>query len=128
MDFRSVRVHRAADLDDRHRLWLVLIGYLLVSATIYLVLDATGFAAHWQRYAFMALSLLIGFEADSLMRWTLDRRSYNYMGSVAGANFDECERRFSRDGSQRRTINPSNLDRPGDFAATTVPEVPRTAR
>ena len=40
------------------------------------------------------LNLLIGFEADTLRRWALDRKGWHMLGSVSGRTVDECERRF----------------------------------
>ena len=40
------------------------------------------------------LNLLIGFEADALRRWALDRKGWQMLGSVSGRTVDECERRF----------------------------------
>ena len=109
-----------------NRLWLVLIGYIVLVAAIYAVTQMTGAPDHWRSYAMLALSLLIGFEADSLIRWTLDRRNWRFVGTVSGDNFDACERRFF-DGWVQSVgiITPSNLDAPGNFEATTVPPVPK---
>ena len=109
-----------------NRLWLVLICYVLVASALYLALDAARVPAHWHGYATLALSLIIGFEADSLIRWTLDRRSWNFVGSVSGENFDECERRFFEKWiNDVGIINPSNLDAPGAYAAASVPSAGR---
>ena len=42
----------------------------------------------------LALSLLIGFEAGTLRRWSLDRRGWSTLGAVSGRNAEDCERRF----------------------------------
>ena len=42
----------------------------------------------------LALSLLIGFEADTLRRWGLRRRGWAALGTVTGKTASECERRF----------------------------------
>jgi hypothetical protein len=44
--------------------------------------------------AVLALNLLIGFEADTLRRWTLARRGWRTLGAVSGKTAAECERRF----------------------------------
>ena len=77
-----------------HRLWLVLIGYIAVSIAlptlVYLsvgpgsVMLATGFL----------LSLLVGFEAATLRRFTLARRGWKTAGIVVGEDAEAAERRF----------------------------------
>ena len=42
----------------------------------------------------LGLNLLIGFEADTLRRWALDRSGWRMLGSVSGRTVAECERRF----------------------------------
>jgi hypothetical protein len=44
--------------------------------------------------AAFALNILIGFEADTLRRWGLERRGWHTVATVTGANAAECERRF----------------------------------
>ena len=48
----------------------------------------------WLGYAVLALNLIVGFEADSLRRWTLDRRAWRQIAVVTGRSSEECERRF----------------------------------
>jgi hypothetical protein len=48
----------------------------------------------WLALAFTLLHLLIGFEAGSLRRWTLDRKGWRYVASVTGRSTADCERRF----------------------------------
>jgi hypothetical protein len=40
------------------------------------------------------LSLLVGFEAASLRRWTLNRRGWRQVGVVVGDDLESAERRF----------------------------------
>ena len=78
---------------------------------------------HWRYYVTMALNLLVGFEADSLERWSLDRRSWRMVGAVSGANYDECERRFFEGWVPAvAMVTPSNFDKPGAFEATSQPQ------
>ncbi len=48
----------------------------------------------WLGLAAFALNVLIGFEADTLRRWGLERRGWHTIGTVSGKTADECERRF----------------------------------
>jgi hypothetical protein len=77
-----------------HRLWLALLGYLAVSAALLVLLAAMGLTVPAGRWVMIAVHLLVGFEADSIRRWTLRRRGYDIIGSVTGRNRAECERRF----------------------------------
>lgn len=77
-----------------HRLWWPLLGYVLLSAG----LQALGYFAvldpRWTGLASLALNLLVGFEADTLRRWGLQRRGWNALGTVMGRTTLESERRF----------------------------------
>ena len=77
----------------RHRMWLVLIGYVAVMVGIAAVLHFTGLArvgpAVWT-----LLGLLIGFEAGTLRRFTLRRRGFSNIGVVVGDDLELAERRF----------------------------------
>ena len=106
-----------------NRLWLVLIGYLLILGALHGVITLLDIPDHWRYYVTMALNLLVGFEADSLERWSLDRRSWRMVGAVSGANYDECERRFFEGWVPAvAMVTPSNFDKPGAFEATSQPQ------
>jgi hypothetical protein len=77
-----------------HRLWWPLLGYVVLSGAfqlpqLFLTLDQ-----RWLGLAAFALHLLIGFEADTLRRWGLERRGWHAVGTVSGRTAVECERRF----------------------------------
>jgi hypothetical protein len=76
-----------------HGLWLALAAYVVIVAalTVPLILDIQ---SHWVAVALLGLHLVIGYEAASLRRWTLDRRGYRFVASVAGRSAADCERRF----------------------------------
>ena len=76
------------------QLWLPFIGYILSVTLLIAVLAATGVDNRWLLYGLLAFHLLIGFEADSLERWALDRKGWRLISSVSGATFEDCERRF----------------------------------
>lgn len=77
-----------------NRLWLALIGYLALAVALQLLLPWLGVGEQAVGWVMVALHILIGFEGDSLRRWTLQRRGYSLVGSVSGRSHDECERRF----------------------------------
>jgi len=76
------------------RLWLALIGYVIVSALIGGALFTVG-ATGWLKFlASLLIALLIGFEAASLWRWTLSRRRWQTLGFVVADDEESAERRF----------------------------------
>jgi hypothetical protein len=77
-----------------HRLWWPLLGYLLLGGSVALLRLGIALDPGWMTLAALALHLLIGFEASTLRRWTLDRRGWRTIGSVTGRSAEECERRF----------------------------------
>ena len=77
-----------------HRLWWPLVGYVAISAVFEIAQNIGSFDQRWLGLAGLALHLLIGFEADTLRRWGLERRGWRTVGTVTGASAAECERRF----------------------------------
>lgn len=77
-----------------HRLWWPLLGYILVSVALQLPQYLFDFDQRWLGLAGLALNLLVGFEADTLRRWGLERRGWHTIGTVSGKTAAECERRF----------------------------------
>lgn len=77
-----------------HRLWWPLLGYIALSGAFELFRWGTGFDQRWIVLATVALNLLVGFEADTLKRWALEKRGWRTLASVSGRTVDECERRF----------------------------------
>ncbi len=77
----------------RHRMWLVLLGYIavVVALSVVLHLHATAAAA---TVVWVLLALLIGFEAGTLRRFGLARRGYRNIGLVVGDDLELAERRF----------------------------------
>lgn len=77
-----------------HRLWWPFLGYVVLSGLFELLRWSTMVDPGWVTLAGIVLHILIGFEADTLRRWSLDRRGWRTLGSVSGRNAAECERRF----------------------------------
>jgi len=75
-------------------MWLVLVGYLGLVAVLATPAVAFDVNAHWLGVALAALHLIVGYEAASLRRWTLERHGYRFISSVAGRSAADCERRF----------------------------------
>ncbi len=77
-----------------NRLWLALAGYLGVAIVLGAGLGALGVSPSWSFLFNLVLNLLVALEADSIERWTLERKGWRLIGTVSGANSRECERRF----------------------------------
>lgn len=75
-------------------LWLVTLAYLVGTVLIGLALSFAGVAPGWGGLIASGINVLIGFEAVSLQRWTLERRGWQMIGTVTGRTRAECERRF----------------------------------
>ena len=111
-DAAADRVDRASDLlfvkDGFHwltaacppigllskRLWLELLGYVLIVGIVTSLLSWAGVNTNWIVLFVTALSVYLGFEVSSLERNLLDRNGWRTLGSVTGRNLAECERRF----------------------------------
>jgi hypothetical protein len=78
----------------RHRMWLVFLLYLLLTAVLQAglwMLDATTAT----RFLIgMLVSVLVGLEATTLRRWTLLRRGWHALGLVVADDVESAERRF----------------------------------
>lgn len=77
-----------------HRLWLVLVGYIAIIAMIELGLAMLGIDALAGSWISLLFGFLVGLEASSLQRWTLARRGWRPVATVAARNLNEAERRF----------------------------------
>ena len=78
----------------RHRLWLVLTGYLVIVAALLFGLRALGASPAVMVVAVVLVKLLVGLEAATLRRATLARRRWKSVGVVVGGDRETAERRF----------------------------------
>jgi hypothetical protein len=77
-----------------HRLWLALLGYVVLTFAFGLGLYLIGAPAAVKFLASFLIAILIGFEAATLWRWTLTRRHWNGLGLVVAEDAEMAERRF----------------------------------
>ena len=77
-----------------HRLWLALIGWLVLMAAIDVAMVRLGVASGAIFLADLLLALLLGFEAASLKRWTLSRRNWRQLDIVVADDEEAAEHRF----------------------------------
>jgi hypothetical protein len=78
----------------RHRMWLVLMGYVVAGGALAIVLRLADASGEVGLTAGVLLALLVGFEAGTLRRFTLGRRRYRNVGVVVGDDLELAERRF----------------------------------
>jgi len=78
----------------RYRLWLAFIGYVIVAIALQIALRWIGASPTVTVIVAALLSLLVGFEAATLRRFTLSRRGWRNVGLVVGDDVDSAERRF----------------------------------
>jgi hypothetical protein len=76
------------------RLWLVFVIYVVCSAAIDTALRVVGAPASAITLINILISLLIGLEASTLLRFTLRRRGWRNVGVVSGDDLEDAERRF----------------------------------
>jgi hypothetical protein len=88
-----------------HRMWLVLVAYLVLAGGLLAVLLVVGASPAAVIVACLLISLLVGLEAGTLRRVTLRRRGFKEVGLSSGNDREVAERRFfatwRRDGTSR---------------------------
>jgi uncharacterized protein DUF2628 len=77
-----------------HRLWLALIGWIVVITAVNFGMSALGAGGGARFLANLLLALLMGFEAASLRRWTLSHRNWRQLDIVVADDEEAAERRF----------------------------------
>ena len=78
----------------RHRLWLVLLGYIVVMTALHVGLALMGAPMTLTLSVTALVALLVGLEAATLRRFTLGRRGWQSLGIVVGDDLEAAERRF----------------------------------
>jgi hypothetical protein len=77
-----------------YRMWLVLAGYVVLSAVVDTALVTAGASQTDVLVVALLIALLIGLEASTLRRFTLSRRGWRNVGVISGDNLEDAERRF----------------------------------
>ncbi|MFN4163303.1 MAG: DUF2628 domain-containing protein [Ferrovibrio sp.] len=80
----------------RHRLWLGLIGYLLLSLLWGAALELGDIAEPAATVLALGLSFLIGAMAADYRRWTLARRGWRFVDVQRAEDAAEAEERYIR--------------------------------
>lgn len=77
-----------------HRLWLAMIGWIVLMAAIDVAMVRLGISGATIFLVDALLALLLGFEAASLERWTLSRHKWRQLDIVVADDEEAAERRF----------------------------------
>ena len=107
-----------------HRLWLALIGWIVLTLAVNVGLGALGVGSRTIFLIDVVLALLLGFEAASLRRWTLSRRKWRQLDIVVADDEELAERRFFDrwTGRQRGLTNDQYaIDRGGPPPTRNIP-------
>ena len=109
-----------------HRLWLALVGWIIVMVGIDVGMAALGAGTGATFWANVLIALLMGFEAASLRRWTLSRRNWRQLDIVVDHNAELAERRFfDRWTANQRILNDqSAVDRGAPPPTRDIPGQP----
>jgi hypothetical protein len=101
-----------------NRIWFGFALYAVALALVVLVVLAFGLGLRWISLMAGAFNLVVGFEAASLQRLSLEKRGWRTLGTVSGRSIDECERRFLE------TWLPEQRILPASAPSTASPHIP----
>jgi hypothetical protein len=111
-----------------HRLWLVLLAYVVVVVGIETALRYAGFSGPVLAIVAVFISLLVGIESSTLRRFALARRGWKNVGVVSGSDLEEAERRFfaawTHESPVKRPNAPTGAAAPGTPATAPIPRPP----
>jgi hypothetical protein len=93
----------------RHRMWLVLLGYVIVLVILEFAMQSLGVSPSANAIVGLLLALLIGFEAPTLRRFTLGRRRWANIGVIVADDLEAAERRFFDAWVRREGVPPASV-------------------
>jgi hypothetical protein len=107
----------------RHRMWLVLVGYIVIVVAMHVGLRFVGASTGGSAFASFMLALLVGMEAGTLRRFTFGRRKWRNVGTIVGSDRETVERRFFDSWVRGETLSPMAPAVPPTRAASAAPDV-----
>jgi hypothetical protein len=110
-----------------HRLWLALIGWIVVMGALNVGMATLGAGKTTVLLTNGLMALLMGFEAASLKRWTLSRRNWRQLDIVVADDDEAAERRFfDRWTAKQRALSNDQaaVDRGGPPPTRDIPGQP----
>lgn len=90
-----------------HRLWLALLIYVVGYGALSFGFAFAGVSSNIQLIVALLIALLMGFEASSIWRWTLNRRGWATLGFVVAEDAEMAERRFFAEWQKHAADAPS---------------------
>ena len=90
-----------------HRLWLALLIYVVGYGVLSFGFAFARVSSSTQLIVGLLIALLMGFEASSIWRWTLNRRGWATLGFVVAEDDETAERRFFAEWQKRAADAPS---------------------
>lgn len=109
------------------RLWLALLGYVLLTATLAVVFHILHTPSGSQAAIGLLMGLLVGLEAASLRRWTYRRRGWTNIGVVVGDDEEDAERRFFAEWVNRPPEVMPGMATATPSAPSPPPSMPRSS-
>jgi hypothetical protein len=110
-----------------HRMWLVLVAYLVVAGGLEAGLHFAGVSPAATALVQLCIAVLVGFEAPTLRRFTLAQRKWKDIGLVSGNTLEDAERRFFDAWSRETSLERSAPAAPTPAAPSPVPHVPQAS-
>jgi Protein of unknown function (DUF2628) len=108
-----------------HRLWLALIGWIILMAVVDVAMVRLGVGGTAIFVVGLLLALLLGFEAASLKRWTYSRRNWRQLDIVVADDEEAAERRFfDRWAAKQRANDQLAVDRGAPPPTRDIPGQP----
>jgi hypothetical protein len=107
-----------------HRMWLVLLGYVLLTGIVLAALVVLGASQAALVVVGLSIALLVGLEANTLRRVTLRRRGWRNVAIVSGHDVEDAEQRFFDAWLHRAPAPRDNAAKPPPVPAS-VPNMPR---
>ena len=108
-----------------HRMWLVLVIYLVLAGGLEAALHYAGVSAVAIALVELCIAVLVGLEAATLRRFTLSQRKWKNIGLVSGDTLEDAERRFFDAWVHRSSREPSAPAASGPAAQSPVPHMPQ---
>lgn len=110
-----------------NRLWLALIGWVVLTLALAFGMDAVGAGRGAILFVDLLIAILMGFEAATLQRWTLSRRKWRQLDIVVADDTESAERRFfDRWTAKQRgsAYDQGSVDRGGPPPTRNIPGQP----
>ena len=89
------------------RQWVALVIYFVIGAALGIVFAFVGLASTAQVLTHLLIALLVGLEAGTIQRWTLEQRGWKTLGFTVGEDAESAERRFYAAWTKRTAKPPA---------------------